>query len=223
MSEIEGFDLAPAMRRAIYQPVDPIGGPVLQAQGDVLTAFGGGGISGTIEDIGSYIIRSTDAIINTEAGYNGSDLWRRAQVLRFYASIKMPDSASFRTWIGVANQVGSTMISSDNPAGHYAGLQFSTARGDTTYKFIRKDGTTQVVLDSGIAKALNFLDIAIFMFSGNIIFEIVDTVTNAQFRQSVTTNLPGLSTNMLFNVGVETLAAASKQVHIRKVTLEATK
>lgn len=57
---------------------------------------------------------------------------------------------NLRLFIGFTNQSRATMLASDNPAGEYWGLSFSTARGDTQFKAVAKDGTTQEVVSVGL-------------------------------------------------------------------------
>jgi hypothetical protein len=117
----------------------------------------------------------------------------------FYARIYLPDAsyANTRTFFGMSNQALTVMGASDNPAGSYAGFQFSTARGDTNFMFVTKDGTTQATpVNSGVAfTALKMYDMYVYVASqGTTISWQIDNLTDGTTSQCGVGAAPACST-----------------------------
>lgn len=92
----------------------------------------------------------TGSTINTDAGIRWPiHLELSGQVLVY--AFRVSAVTSLRAFIGWTDQTFSTMLGSDNPAGNYIGLQFSTARGDANWQYVQKDGITQTLTNSGVA------------------------------------------------------------------------
>lgn len=131
------------------------------------------------------------------------------------------DITDQRLFVGFSDQTLAVMNASDNPAGHYAGLQFSTNRGDTNFKFVTKDGVTQNLQDVGIPPTgaspstegphwyLRILGSQVIRFT---LFD----ETWAPFGDiEFTTNLPFNYAPQRLMAGVRNLAAVSKRFQHR--------
>lgn len=64
-----------------------------------------------------------------------------------------PAVDNVRTWHGVSNQTPTTMVGSDDPAGHYAGFLYRTVSGEANFKCVSKDNVTQESTDTGVSGA----------------------------------------------------------------------
>jgi hypothetical protein len=137
----------------------------------------------------------------------------RGWVFRFIA--KASDLTNARYYFGVTNQTSTTMSAADDPAGDYAGFQFSSVRPDTNLMCVTKDGTTQRATDSGLAADTN-----------PHLFEIVATPTSVQFwidgvlRATHAAELPRSAQAMRFAMTVTPTADEAKQVSLAWFTAE---
>lgn len=85
----------------------------------------------------------TDAAISYPSDTGFACTFHCEQLLIYKLSLR--DITSLRMFVGFTDQTKATMIASDNPAGNYWGIQFSTARGDIVFQTASKDGVTQLV------------------------------------------------------------------------------
>lgn len=144
-------------------------GPVNQGaniNGNSLYAYNHNtGFNGVATDVdGIWMRMRTGTSLGNWAGFDlvndvGSPVHMRELNFKMLLKFKLGDGvtarrcfvgASGRTdQMGFANQVGD-----DNPNGTgsnpYIGLQYSTNRGDTTFKFQRFDGSTHTTVDTGV-------------------------------------------------------------------------
>lgn len=60
----------------------------------------------------------------------------------------LPTVTSIRFFSGFTGALGIAILASDNPADQYIGLQYSTARGDTTFQIARRNAGAQVLVDT---------------------------------------------------------------------------
>jgi hypothetical protein len=98
----------------------------------------------TLDAQGKYLEYLSSNVSGNEVGLETGDIVRRDA--RFLATVRfrLTSLADIRFFMGFTDQSLSTMVSSDQPAGLYIGLQFvdSTASGrhDTTWRAVRKNG-----------------------------------------------------------------------------------
>lgn len=127
-----------------------------------------------------------------------------------------------RLFAGFTDQTAATMLASDNPAGNYFGIQFSTARGDPRIQCVSKDGTTQNLQNTDWTSGLGETP-----FVGEKYYVVMEFVSgssptislfNASWVQVGTTetlavNLPIPDTvRSRLVVGIRNTAAASKRI-----------
>ncbi len=147
----------------------------------------------------------------------------------FHAVVYYPDasynntgaSTGARTIVGMTDQVISTALASDNPAGHRATFSWMNVNGsrtDTNWQFSFKDGTTENLVDTGMAWTVqNLYEMWIYCpGAGSTIFWRIDNCTaGTTFEGSSSTNLP--STNSLLKPAVELLTVDATARNIRFV------
>lgn len=154
----------------------------------------------------------------------------------FYSRIYLPDASypTARIYVGMYTVSPSTdnkgwwdgyITSTDNPDGNFCGFQYSSARGDTTWQFTTKDGTTQnVTAITGATFAVQkLLDFYIYCpRAGSTISYRLDNLTDdVTYTGSTSTNLPGMFAYM--NAGIQlrsTQTAGASNIRWEKLYIE---
>jgi len=202
---------------------------------DVSSAFDGFGVFGTasftsVSSAGASIAFSIDqwgrrgrlGTGTTSGSYvtynNASGVFTRLEHLPYlYFTMSIPTITSLRIFAGLASTLtGGTVVASDDPAISMVGVQFSTARGDTTLRAYSNDGgatgtntsTGWTVVAGTVIQV--FID---FQSTSSVKIYIYDTSGN-QLGSTVTlsTDLPTSTTNMGFIFGVTTLTTAARNL-----------
>ena len=140
-------------------------------------------------------------------GVNEMIVWRGGEpwlALRF----RLNETTSVRAFFGITSLALATSVGSDDPAGHYAAMQFSTPRSDTNWQFVSDDGTTQEKTDSGVAPDTGWhtLYIRIDEVDDEVIFQL-----NEGNEVVHSTNIPGASTDLGVVFAIETQTAATRR------------
>jgi hypothetical protein len=132
---------------------------------------------------------ATANALNNIAGISGNTNYNSSGKIGYQTYISLPATATMRVWAGVTNQTAATMAGSANPAGTYAAFRYDTGAGDTTWRCITRDGTTQNNQNSGINISTSGFKLEIVISSGSVEFMVngVTVCTN-------TTNLPTANT-----------------------------
>jgi len=160
---------------------------------------------------------ASGAVSGNEAGISGGSIYRSGQNRRilFQAYVKFQETTFLRAWIGLGNQVLATQVGADDPAGRYAGFQFSTPRADTNWKCVTKDNVTQNLQDSGVAFSTTGTLFEIYFDDPNnqILFYI-----NGVLVKTLTANLPG-DVNLAYVIAVETQEAVAKNIRVAWVNI----
>jgi len=149
----------------------------------------------------------SDASVDTTIGHSSDSLI--LNIVRFRTGSNI---SSLRFFAGLTDQTGSTMVGSDNPAGSYIGLQYSTDRGDVNWQFVRKDGTTQVLTNTGVAPIASRNYLLRTSTNGSTYkIEIMDqTVANVVATSTYTSGGPAATTDLRFSISIETRVAAAR-------------
>ncbi len=128
---------------------------------------------------------------------------------------RLSATTDVRFFAGMTNQSASVMVSADDPAGNYVGIQYSTPRGDSNWQIVTKDNTTQNVQDSGLAVDTNkhFVLITVNDTEGEIIVQILDEDFQGEASVTLTANLTTRTAAQHLVSGIEARAAAVKQIH----------
>jgi hypothetical protein len=120
-----------------------------------------------------------------------------------------PDITATRIWAGLlsaaptnADTLGTT---------HGLALRYSSVAGDTTWKYITSDGSSQTVTDSGLSVAINTvytLKIVVDASVPNVTFTL-----NGGNSQTITTTLPGATTALgIYNALIGTTTSTRSMI-----------
>lgn len=172
-----------------------------------------------VDSDGAFLRGFTGAVINTDAfiqfGSPETDLVSgREAHTQLRIGFKLSAITSIRFWAGLTDQDGATLVASDNPAGHFVGIRFSTGVPDTNFQAVSKDGANQNVQDSGLAAdtAKHFVVITVNEAVPEIIVQILDADFQEEASVTLSANLPGATTGLKVVCGIENLAAADKSI-----------
>jgi hypothetical protein len=162
---------------------------------------------------------TTQFYIGTQAGSNGFFFQARMAFVTatssgIYAFVGFTDGAGMRTVNGV------------NPPGSHVGFQYSTVRGDTGWKFMTKDGTTQnvsaTVLPFGVNTIMDFfIYCPPYPNNGTVYYRIDNVSSSTTAEGSTATNLPAGATLLRpgFAIGNTTVTGA-RNVRISRLYVE---
>jgi hypothetical protein len=151
----------------------------------------------------------------------------------FQARMAFPDATStgIRAFVGFTSGTMAASVSADNPAGSNIGWQYSTVRGDTGWKFMTRDGTTQIVSST----ILPFQQNAIFDFwiycppypnNGTIYYRIdnltASTTAEGSLVSTVYVSLAG-ATALRAGFQINNIAASARNVRLSRLYVETDK
>lgn len=217
LARIFGRKIFAENRAAMLQPPSATDTASLAGFGDSPTVNGAGAsvVNGTsTEPIYLQVDSATSASsVASVVGHLHNDVGQNIDA-EFYC--KMSTTNITRFVVGMTVTQGSTMASSSNPAGDYAIFQFDSAAGDTTYKCVTKDGTTQSSrTDSTVAANANARRFRIVVTAGtNVKFYIDDALV-----ATLTGNLPRSGQKWGFYVGACNLTdTTARSVYVGRVT-----
>lgn len=128
---------------------------------------------------------------------------------------KLSDTTNIRFFSGLSASAITTVQGSDDPGINHIGIQFSTNRGDTTFKITRSGNPgPSVVVDTGVAVDTNAHYFSIDVdSSGNIVATLYNASFVSQYSLSITTSLPSASVFLYLSMAHRTLAAATKTAY----------
>ncbi len=176
-------------------------------------------------DTSSAIITDADGIALQQDTNNVADTeaWSYAFIWchrREYHSVvefkfKLSSIADVRVFVGLAFDAPNCEFDLDPGPSAYAGLQFSTGRGDTTWHFVTKEQVIQTLVDTGIAADTNahLLRVTCDEAVSQILIELFDTHHNIEASYTFTADLPPSAMRFYPTSGVRTLANAVKSIY----------
>ena len=129
----------------------------------------------------------SDSSADTYAGWYGQVAFRVGRNLACSLGSFLFRTSDMRLWIGFNSAPGSLPASDAPSSMNYAAFRFSSIGGDTNYQCCTSDGSSQTVVDSGVAADLNHHDFAI---------QFDDAAPNIKFYidknlvATITTHLP---------------------------------
>lgn len=144
----------------------------------------------------------------------------------FSARTYTVDTTSLRIFVGLHSQTTlANMMASDDPTGSRSGFAFSTVRGDTNWQFSVKNGTTQNLINTGMAYAgSKVYDMYFFVppypGNGTMYWRIDNLTDNTSQEGSTTSNLPAGNTALRVGLGVETQTTAARNFRMQRVYVE---
>jgi len=192
----------------------------------------------TTENTGVAVKYSTTTTAGTNAGvwqtvsnYFRGSVTNGSNGFFYFTRFYLPDASygsgatGARIFAGLSNQTTSTtMVGGDNPAGHYAGIQYSTNRGDTNWMCVTKDGTTQATpVSTGVTFApLKQYDVYVYTPPlGTTVYIRIDNNTDGTTGEcAMTTNLPGATTALRPEVFLGTLTTTARAIDFQRMYVE---
>jgi hypothetical protein len=162
---------------------------------------------------GAYVDFTSAGALGDDAGIEQNNVvMNRASRFWHLTKFALPSTALIRAFIGYTDQTRATMLAADNPAGNYYGLTYSTPRGDTTWKWMRKNNVSQVVTDSGIAVDTGVHYIRFLAFTSAVVVQLMNSSFINQHSASMLSSLPGSGTPLRYVCGCEAQTAAGKTI-----------
>jgi hypothetical protein len=159
---------------------------------------------------------TTNANGNVGGPYGTATTYNRSSNPTYQTYVQVTSTASERVWVGMTNQTAATMGASANPAGNYAAFRYDTSvAGETTWKCITRDGTTQTINNSGVTVTTTGIRMEIIIGASSVVFKIDGTVVCTN-----TTNLPAAATMMRFSNSITNLSAATHSLRIAWIYVE---
>jgi hypothetical protein len=179
--------------------------------------YDGAAATGTVligEDAdGIYDKMSSGATSGNEGGWAaGYPVHARRHNSIFIVKLKLVSTALVRGFWGLIDKTLANSCGSDDPAGSYIGLQYSSPRADANWQFVCKDNVTQNIHDTGIAVSTNAVYARFTLNDSvpNILAELLDSNYAVVATYTFIANLPATATGLWPVVGVETQTAALK-------------
>lgn len=173
-------------------------------------------LNGTLETaIDTQGIRNrivSDGTNGFNAAIKGDKMYTRAMHADFHCKFKLTQLLTERLFIGLTNLDSDAMVASDSPTGNFAGLSFSTVRGDNDFMFIRNDGGVMpAAVSSTVVRDTNLHDLYIWCQDSAVIIQLDNK------RVVFSTDLPNLSTLMKYDAELKALAASVKKFELGKI------
>jgi hypothetical protein len=182
------------------------------------------GTAQAIEDAGGFGVQyrtsSGSGQVGVVATTPGDGNHTRRHNPAFLIKFRHTPTTTVRFFCGVSNTSAVNMTGGDSPAFSYAGIRYSTVAGDTTYRFVSKDGTTLENTDSGIGVNTNvqYLRITFDDSVPNVLIELLDATFAVVASVTHATNLPAQSAQLSFvlsatNQAIQTLDVVLYYAH----------
>ncbi len=198
-------------------------GGQMEPRGDAVAGMSGRGLfsnltetsptaaTRTLDANGLYVNYITLAAAASVAGVEtAAAVCRRDAQFQSQIRFAISHTTNIRAFIGWSDQPLATMVAADNPVGLYMGLQYSTPRGDTTWRHVRRNGAgTFSNSNTGIAVSTSWLHSRLFGISGLPTIVLLD-VALALLAGNALTSAPVNTTNLAFVAGVEAQAAGTR-------------
>jgi len=163
---------------------------------------------------GVHLRQDTTAVLNTEVFVSnaaGSGVTRPNFKPKLLFKAGLGQTTNERAFMGLVGSVApdGAPVSSDTPAAQYVGIQYSTSRGDVNWQFVTHDGTTQGIVNSGVAasNATLHLRMTFAPVGTNILLEILDADFVLLASHTFTANQPSPTTELVVFSGLRNLAA----------------
>jgi hypothetical protein len=162
---------------------------------------------------GPWLSITTSTANGNDAVITNFSVLRRDWDPEFYTRVKTPATiTNLRYWIGLfsADPTGSA-----TPAVHAAGFRFDTGVPDTKWQFCTGDGTTTACTDTGVTVS------ASTAYTLGVTCSASDCkgYVNGTLSATRTTNLPGATTTIGYNVSASNLSAAAHSLLFGRLTV----
>lgn len=119
-----------------------------------------------------------------------------------------------RIFVGLTDGAMVNELNSDTNAANKIGLQFSTARPDTNFQFVRRDATTQTLVDTGVAPTVSTTyHLTVVAASATSVTVTLRSASGASLATATyTTLLPASTAGMQVGAGIQTLENVAKRL-----------
>jgi len=134
---------------------------------------------------------------------------------------RLMQSTGVRAWLGMTDSdFSNEPIAGDEGASgnDHLGFRYSTSAGDTSWKAVARDGSTQTVADTEVSIDAAFHVFHIIHYPGVKAEFYIDGVLKA----TITTNLPSTSTQGKPFVGIKTLEGVAKNFRLSHINVSET-
>ncbi len=130
-----------------------------------------------------------------------------------------------RVFIGFTDGTTAASVSSDNPAGSSIAWQYSTSRGDTGWKFMTDNGTTQTVSAALMPFAINevfdfFIYLPPYPNNGTVYYRIDNITQGTTAEGSTSSTLPAGTTAMRVGYQINNLSTTAKVIRTARLYVE---
>jgi hypothetical protein len=130
-----------------------------------------------------------------------------------------------RVFIGFTDGTTAASVSADNPAGSNIGWQYSTSRGDTGWKFMTDNGTTQTVSSTIMPFAINqvfdfFIYLPPYPNNSTVYYRIDNVTLGTTAEGSTSSTLPAGTTAMRVGYQINNLSTTAKIIRTARLYVE---
>ncbi len=210
-------------------------GTAYTVAGNTLTSVGT--VSHAVsQPLGYMASQTTGTVSNATAGtggatapyFIGSQIGSNGFFFQSRHYFTVATTTGTRIFIGFTSGTMAASVSADDPAGSGVGWQYSTARGDTGWKFMTDNGTTQTVS----ATVLPFIINQVFDFfiycppypNNTIIYYRIDNITAGTTAEGTTSaTLPAGATAMRAGFQINNLSTTAKIIRTSRLYVETDK
>lgn len=154
----------------------------------------------------------TSSVLNDIAQVKGDTMYRRGLNVDAYIKFKLNQNTNVRFFAGLA--LGNNSVSADQPSTHLMGIGFSSAAGDSTFKFLHGDGPTLCVReDTFVPWSSGIHELFMHSYKDSSGAKIVAQLDNS-WRQIISSRIPGNSISMHYEVAARTLTNSAKSFEV---------
>ncbi len=162
---------------------------------------------------------------NTTPFYRGSQVGSNG--FFFQTRLQFPDATStgLRAVVGFTSGTMTAAAASDNPTGSHIAWQYSTSRGDTGWKFMTRDGTTQTVTSTILPMASGdvfdfFIYCPPYPNNSTIYYRIDNLSQGTTAEGSTSATLPAGNTALRAGFQISNVLAGATNVRMSRLYVE---
>lgn len=200
--------------------------------GNTLTSVGT--VSHVVSEALGYMAnQTTGAVSNATAGtgsattpyYVGSQVGSNGFFFQSRNAFTVATTTGTRVFIGFTDGTTAASVSADNPAGNSIAWQYSTSRGDTGWKFMTDNGTTQTVSATIMPFAINqvfdfFIYLPPYPNNGTLYYRIDNVTLGTTAEGSTSSTLPAGTVAMRAGYQINNLSTTAKIIRTARLYVE---
>lgn len=179
---------------------------------DPVTAIDASSLRASPDD-GIVFVQTTGAVIGNDARLiSNTTLFTLNQEPLAVIKFRLGATTDIRLFVGLTN--AGNPANADLMPQPSVGVQFSTDRADTNWQFLKKDATTQVLIDSGVAPDTSSHYVIVDAASAtSVLVRVMDSAFVEQASTTFTTGLPTGTQVMSLVSAMETRANVDKTLN----------